>query len=56
MSLEYTNMYISLKNLCSMSCAHAEKSGTGLDAIVFAHRKQWDKGLWSLFDFFATFS
>jgi len=43
MSLEYTNMYISLKNLCSMNCVQAEKSGTGLDAIVFAQNEQWDE-------------
>ena len=42
MSLEYTNMYICLKNLCSINCVQAEKSGTGLDAIVFAQNEQWD--------------
>ena len=41
MSLEYTNKYISLKNLCGMNCVKAVKSGTGLDAIGFAEREQW---------------
>jgi len=40
-SLEYTNKYISLKNLCSMNCVKAVKSGTGVDAIGFAKKEQW---------------
>jgi len=42
-SLEYTNKYISLKNLCGMNCVKAVKSGTGVDAIAFAEKEQWAK-------------